>query len=186
MVRHRSLLPGFGRGGWADAHDGMGFTRLEIVFQCEQPPMADSRVMLSDDVDRFGSPLPKVDWRIGEQVRRSVLDVQRRLADHVEQSGLGTYVPRAGSLDDLGVPSSMAHHLGTTRMSDHPETGVVDTNCRVHSVPNLYISGSSVFPTSGYMNPTLSIVAFAERLADHLAGLAVAPPISSTTDDLPD
>ena len=186
LVRHRSLLPGYGRGGWADAHDGMGFTRLEVVFQCEQPPMADSRVTLSDEVDRFGSPLPKVDWRLGEQVKRSVLAVQRRLADHVDTAGLGTYVPRAGSFDELGVPSSMAHHLGTTRMSHGPETGVVDPNCRVHSVPNLYVAGSSVFPTSGYMNPTLSIVAFAERLTDHLAGLHVDTPISPSTAVLPD
>ncbi len=190
LVRHRSLLPGYGRGGWAKAHDGMGFTRLEVVFQCEQPPMANSRVTLSDEVDRFGSPLPKVDWRIGEQVKHSVLAVQRRLADHVDVAGLGTYVPRTGSFDELGVPSSMAHHLGTTRMSDGPETGVVDQNCRVHSVPNLYVAGSSVFPTSGYMNPTLSIVAFAERLADHLAGLPAGPPvdepISPSTAVLPD
>lgn len=169
LVRKRSLLPGYGRGGWAAAHDGMAFTRLEVVFQCEQPPMADSRVTLGYETDRFGTPLPRVDWRIGEQVRRSVLQVQRRLAEHVEASGIGTYVPRAGSFDELGVPSSMAHHLGTTRMSERPEDGVVDPQGRVHSVPNLYVAGSSVFPTSGYMNPTLTIVAMAERLAHHLA-----------------
>lgn len=169
LIRHRSLLPGFGRGGWADGHDGMAFTRLEVVFQCEQPPLAESRVTLGYENDRFGTPLPHVDWRAGSQVRESVLAVQRRLADHVEASGIGHYVPRAGSFDELGVPSSMAHHLGTTRMSEGPEDGVVDPNGRVHSVPNLYIAGSSVFPTSGYMNPTLTIVALAERLAHHLA-----------------
>jgi len=177
MVRHRSLLPGYGRGGWAGASDGMGFSRLEVVFQCEQPPMADSRVTLSTEVDRFGSPLPRVEWRLGEQVKRSALAVQRRLADHVDASGLGTYVPRAGSFDELGVPSSMAHHLGTTRMSLRPEDGVVTADCRVHSTPNLFITGSSVFPTSGYINPTLTIVALAERLADHIAK-GIAAPLS--------
>jgi choline dehydrogenase-like flavoprotein len=60
------------------------------------------------------------------------------------------------------------HHMGTTRMSDDPKTGVVNRDCRMHSVHNLYVAGSSVFPTGGYANPTLTIVALAIRLADHL------------------
>lgn len=169
LVRHRSILPGYGRGGWGDGVDGMGFTRLEVVLQCEQPPLIDSRVSLSYDNDANGSPLPRVDWHIGEQVRTSVLAVQERLAAHVKEAGLGTYVPRAGSFDELGVPSSMAHHMGTTRMSHRPKDGVVTPDGRVHNVPNLFVAGSSVFPTSGYVNPTLTIIALAERLADHLA-----------------
>ena len=58
--------------------------------------------------------------------------------------------------------------MGTTRMHADPREGVVDADCRVHAVPNLYIAGSSVFPTGGYANPTLTIVALALRLADHL------------------
>ena len=58
--------------------------------------------------------------------------------------------------------------MGTTRMSVRPRDGVVDRNCKVHSVDNLYIAGSSVFPTSGFANPTLTLVALAARLADHL------------------
>jgi choline dehydrogenase-like flavoprotein len=60
------------------------------------------------------------------------------------------------------------HHMGTTRMSDSPATGVVDADCRVFGVDNLYVAGSSVFPTVGYANPTLTIVALALRLAEHL------------------
>jgi choline dehydrogenase-like flavoprotein len=60
------------------------------------------------------------------------------------------------------------HQMGTTRMSAEPRNGVVDTNCRLHDVENLYVAGSAVFPTSGYTNPTLTIVAMAARLADHL------------------
>ena len=62
------------------------------------------------------------------------------------------------------------HHMGATRMSARPEDGFVDIDCRVHGVDNLYIAGSSVFPTSGYANPTLTIIALAARLGDHLAG----------------
>ena len=60
------------------------------------------------------------------------------------------------------------HHMGTTRMSDDPRTGVVGKDCRVHGIANLYIAGSSVFSTSGYANPTLTIIALASRLANHL------------------
>ena len=64
--------------------------------------------------------------------------------------------------------NSSAHQLGTTRMSASPEEGVVDAQCRVHKVENLFIAGGSVFPTSSHANPTLTVVALALRLADHL------------------
>jgi len=64
-----------------------------------------------------------------------------------------------------------AHHMGTTRMHDNPKKGVVDANCQIHGLKNIFIAGSSVFPTCGYSNPTLTIVALAIRLADHLKGI---------------
>jgi choline dehydrogenase-like flavoprotein len=73
--------------------------------------------------------------------------------------------------DDSGWPSCMTggkHHIGTTRMHTDPAQGVVDADCRVHDLTNLFVAGSSVFPTGGYANPTLTIVALAVRLADHL------------------
>jgi choline dehydrogenase-like flavoprotein len=78
-----------------------------------------------------------------------------------------------GDIEFLANPekkkfNSNAHNIGTTRMSDTPESGVVDTDCKVHGVENLYVAGSSVFPTSGHANPTLMILALALRLADHL------------------
>ncbi len=66
------------------------------------------------------------------------------------------------------TPAGDNHPTGTTRISDDPARGVVDRDCRVHGIENLYIAGSSVFPTSGYANPTLTIIAMAARLADHL------------------
>jgi choline dehydrogenase-like flavoprotein len=64
--------------------------------------------------------------------------------------------------------SETCHHMGTTRMANDPKKGVVDSDCQVHGVAGLYIGGSSVFPTSGYANPTLTIIALTLRLADHL------------------
>jgi choline dehydrogenase-like flavoprotein len=62
------------------------------------------------------------------------------------------------------------HHMGTTRMSDDPEAGVVDADCRTHDLDNCWIASSSVFPTSGAMNPTLTIAALALRVGDDVAG----------------
>ena len=74
------------------------------------------------------------------------------------------------------------HHMGTTRMHADPRHGVVDADSRVHSVDNLYVAGSAVFPTSGYANPTLTIVALAIRLADHLrTRLDAAPALVDAT-----
>ena len=63
--------------------------------------------------------------------------------------------------------SSGLHHMGTMRMSDDPQFGVVDPNCRVFGSRNLYVASSSVFPRVGYSNPTLTIVALVDRLARH-------------------
>jgi choline dehydrogenase-like flavoprotein len=73
--------------------------------------------------------------------------------------------------EDLGWPAQMtpgAHHMGTTRMAADPRDGVVDPNCRIHGLGNAFVAGSSVFPTYGWANPLLTIIALALRLADHL------------------
>lgn len=67
------------------------------------------------------------------------------------------------------------HHMGTTRMSNSTDTGIVDSNCKTHAVENLDIAGSSVFPTAGYVNPTPTLLALAIRLADHLKAKLVWP-----------
>ena len=66
------------------------------------------------------------------------------------------------------------HHMGTTRMHEDPKRGVVDPDCRVHGIENLFVAGSSVFPTCGHANPTLTIVALTLRLADHIRSLAAS------------
>ncbi len=86
----------------------------------------------------------------------------------VERAGIHTFWSSVTEdADDVEI-LDMKHPSGTTRMSASPRTGVVDANCRVHGVENLYIAGSSVFPTVGHANPTLTIVALAARLAHHL------------------
>jgi choline dehydrogenase-like flavoprotein len=91
-----------------------------------------------------------------------------QLDGQLRAGGLGGVImPRPGWEEGIiGGP----HHMGTTRMAADPRHGVVDADCRVHSVDNLHVAGSSVFATGGYANPTFTIVALALRLADHLRG----------------
>jgi len=144
-------------------------TVFALPLMSEQPPDPDSRIVLGAARDRLGSPLPELRWQVGEME----FAAGRRTLELVGQafSDLGRVV----SLWDQGferptIVTGGWHHMGTTAMSRAATSGVVDQNCRVHGVPNLYVAGSSVFPTCGYANPTLTIVALAVRLGRHLAG----------------
>ncbi len=76
-------------------------------------------------------------------------------------------------------PEEGGIEMGTTRMARDPKAGVVDENCRVHSVANLFVAGSSVFPSCGYANPTFTIIALALRLADHLRARVASAPVAA-------
>jgi len=161
----KSLLRG--EGGQENAEDGYWFG---VGCACEQVPNPDSRVMLSDDLDVLGLPKLKLDWRLTEQDRYSVVAHTKSLGYEFGAMGKGRV--RLAIPDDTEWPDEVYggnHHMGTTRMSDDPKTGVVDASCKVHGIDNLYVAGSSVFPTCGSANPTLSLVSLALRLADHLA-----------------
>ncbi|MBX3592709.1 MAG: GMC family oxidoreductase, partial [Burkholderiaceae bacterium] len=86
------------------------------------------------------------------------------LANELEGAGFGKIERAAQALPDPRAH----HHAGTTRMHDDPRFGVVDRECRVHGTANLFVAGASVFPTAGFANPTLTIVALALRLAHRL------------------
>ncbi len=144
--------------------------RVEMVGYFEQTPHRDSRVGLSDQRDALGLRKVQVDWRLGQ----GDLDNIRTTAGLVGKDLARQYECRfepAPWLRDPGRPPPVlgtAHHMGTTRMSDSPRTGVVDRSCRLHEVENVYVAGSSVFPTGGWSFPTLTIAALAIRLADEL------------------
>ena len=111
----------------------------------------------------------RLNWRLTAQDRHSVIEHMRSLALEFGALDIGRMMLKVeydGRWPELVVGGN--HHMGTTRMSDDPRRGVVDRNARVHGTDNLYIAGSSVFPTSGAANPTLTIVAMTLRLADHL------------------
>jgi choline dehydrogenase-like flavoprotein len=136
----------------------------------ETTPRPDSRVTITPARDRLGVPRVRVDWRVSASDRRGLERLRTAMANAIRRRELGLLVD-APDVDEAGWPHSMEggkHHMGTTRMHIDPKQGVVDPNGRVHPMANLYVAGSSVFPTSGYANPTFTIVALALRLADHL------------------
>lgn len=139
---------------------------LVVVDQCEQSPDPESRVLLGNSRDRFGNPLPRLDWRMDPATTISLRRLHRLMAGMCSGLGLGRFESRL--LDDPAfVPpyADCAHPMGATRMSESERTGVVDSDCRVHGLRNLFIAGSSVFPVGGHANPTFTIIALATRLA---------------------
>jgi len=137
-----------------------------LYFRSEQPPNPSSRVTLGDRVDALGVPEALLDWRVESAERTSIEAWLARLDSAVRRGGIGRVImPEPGWQEFItGGP----HHMGTTRMSADPAAGVVDRNCRVHSVGNLYVAGSSVFATGGYANPTFTLLALALRVADEV------------------
>jgi len=137
---------------------------------CETTPLFESRVRLTDARDGLGLPRAEVDWRVREDDKRGPARLLAVLRDALDAQG-ATLQADFDICPGHPWPASFIggkHHMGTTRMSDSCRTGVVDATCRVHGLANLYVAGSSVFPSSGWANPTLSIVALALRLSDEL------------------
>ena len=143
----------------------------------EQVPNRGSRVLLADARDRLGTRRVVLDWRVSDDDRAAAARSHAILDGALRAAGLGRVL--ASRLDGGAEwPAGLRgarHHMGTTRMHADPTRGVVDADCRVHGVANLYVAGSSVFPTSGTANPTLTIVALALRLADHLQSTQGVP-----------
>lgn len=175
MIRH---LGGIGRLGyrqkiaprlpWGNRTEGE-LRAYQLHYMTEQSPHPDSRVTLGDERDAFGQRRARLDWQLRPLDLERVLAGQRLLVETVAQAGLGRM-----RLEEYGLMPPPRffrygwHHMGTTRMHADPRRGVVDADARIHGVANLFVASSSVFPTSGYANPTLTIGALALRLADHL------------------
>ena len=146
-----------------------------LYMRSEQSPNPNSRVQLGNSHDRLGLPRAKADWMLTDQDKYTVYTAARMIGEQLASLEIGR-IKLPQWLTETGAPWPRelwggCHLMGTTRMSRTPETGVVDLNCRIHTVSNVFIAGSSVFPTSGYANPTLTIIALTLRLADHLKAI---------------
>jgi len=151
--------------------------RFSLELQAEQVPHPDSRVTLARAAegaqarDALGQRRLRIAWRYQPQDIDSVARSLAVIAAELHAQGVGHLRWDASTLeaDLLRHGAYGGHRLGTTRMGKDPRCSVVDPQCRVHGVDNLFIASSAVFPTAGQANPTLTVLALALRLADHLA-----------------
>jgi choline dehydrogenase-like flavoprotein len=136
----------------------------------------DSRVLLGPERDALGQRRIVLDWRLTERDLAWLRDATVAFGALLASEGVGRIRLRDWVMQEPPVPLGADgpvgsyHHMCTTRMSTDPRTGVVDRDCRIHGIENLYLGGSSVFSTPGWANPTYTIVQMALRLGDHLAG----------------
>ena len=142
----------------------------EIAAKIEQCPNPASRVTLSAEKDRLGMNKLRLDWRLTELDHRTAARSAEILAEELRETSSAPLRFNATDRDRdwLAAPGWTWHHMGTTRMHDDPKLGVVDRDCRVHGLGNLFVAGSSVFPTAGQNVPTLTIIALALRLSAQL------------------
>ena len=157
------------------------YDHVELFGFFEQAPNPDSRILLGHEVDALGQRRVRVDWRLTELDHRTYRTAAHVFGDELAKQFGGVYRPErwvsSTQSADAADLRGTAHHMGTTRMSPDPQTGVVDVDCRVHGIDNLYIAGSSTFPTGGWAFPTLTIVALSLRIADRLRELLGAGPL---------
>lgn len=167
---------------WAREFDAgghlLGQGRLELdnphalsplKFYLECAPNPESRVRLVEERDVLGSRRARVDWRPSGLELPSVRRHLELFAREMGRAGLGRVqivLDEESAFARQGVLHN--HHMGATRMHPDPKKGVVDADCRLHGAANLWIAGSSVFPTAGFANPTMTLVALSLRLCDHL------------------
>lgn len=141
------------------------------VYLCGPPPDPESRVTLTNTVDALGMRESRLDWHLPADFERTMQRALELLGQELGRTGVGRLRIESSAttgydpLKDLGIGH---HQMGTTRMHNDPHHGVVDADCRVHGIGNLFIAGSSVFTSYACDDPTLTIVALALRLSDHL------------------
>jgi choline dehydrogenase-like flavoprotein len=146
-------------------------SHIQVHMAMEPIPNPDAFVRLSDkEIDLFGQRKLEVNWQVSDAELANAHRAVELCALEFARMGYG----RAYSSlleNPHEWPSTFTsgkHHCGATRMSDSPYTGVVDSNCKVFDIDNLYITGSSIFPNIGHTNPTLNLIALSLRLVDHL------------------
>jgi hypothetical protein len=154
--------------GLLDRVQGM-VTRYRLQLLCEPTANTLSRITLSNEKDFYGIERVQLNWHIEEDDYVQAEQFMQFFANAVGRSGVGRVQRTRWFEGEVRTRLSPGmHHMGTTRMSEEPGFGVVNPDCKVFGSENLFVAGSSVFPRVGYSNPTLTLVALADRLAQHL------------------
>jgi choline dehydrogenase-like flavoprotein len=142
---------------------------MDFLMISEGGPVRDSRVRLSSGTDELGVPRVELDWRHSPLDRHTIQTGLELLGRELGRLGLGRMLVERDGVGPMEAGIDVgSHHMGTARMSLDPTTGVVDSDCKVHGIDNLFVAGSAVYTTGGCANPTLTLLALALRLADHL------------------
>lgn len=160
-------------GNWASYKLKKGhLCGAKVYAASEQEPVIDNRIELSEEKDKLDVPRTNLFWKKNENDLRTCRIATEALGRYISSNNLGRLHLNKWLRNDEGFPDKTVigghHHLGGTRMASSPEQGIVDKNCKVHGMNNLFIAGSSVFPSGGHANPTLPIVQMALRLAHYL------------------
>jgi len=137
---------------------------------CEQEPMGASSITLSDERDALGMLRTRLDWRISDLEQRTILEFARlakRELAAVAELTLDADLERGDAAYRARCDDSN-HHMGGMRMAASEPEGVVDPDLRLFGTRNCYVCSGAVFPTSGFSNPTHTLLALAVRLAEHL------------------
>ena len=145
----------------------------QLSTRIEQAPNPNSRVTLGKEKDELGVPRANLHWQLTALDKYSVRKIYQILGQQVGIAGMGRIRLNEFLRDenDDTFPDTTNggwHHMGTTRMADDPKKGVVDSNCQVHGISNLFIAGAACYPTSGAPNPTLTLTALSLRLSNYL------------------
>lgn len=158
-----------GKGGWSrlDRLDRR-YQAYDVFHLAEQGPHPDCRITLSDERDDLGQRRIHIDWRMRPEDSAAMRRAQEIFREELAKAGLGRFEIADHEGGPVFVHVSTNHFMGLTRMAANAQDGVVDPDCRVYGLDNLYIASSSVFPTGGFANPTLSIVALGYRVVDHV------------------
>ncbi|HJZ47063.1 MAG TPA: GMC family oxidoreductase [Roseiflexaceae bacterium] len=143
---------------------------IRLSTRIDPVPNPDSRVKLGSERDPLGLPRIELHWQLSPLDKHSVRRTLEIIGAELGRASLGRLQIAIDQDDTTWTKDTRGgwHHMGTTRMSDDPQRGVVDRNCQVHGISNLFIAGSSVFPTAGSGTPTMLLVSLALRLADHI------------------
>jgi choline dehydrogenase-like flavoprotein len=166
-----SLLHAFSRKNTRD--NTLKDRAYELFTRIEQSPNPNSRVTLDREIDALGVRRSHLHWELTALEKHSIRKIYELIGQAVGKAGVGRikmmdYLHHAEDTSWPALTGGGWHHMGTTRMTDNPKTGVVNSNCKVNSISNLYVAGSSCFTTAGAVNPTLTLVALTLRLSDYL------------------
>lgn len=140
-----------------------------ISASWEQDPLFENRISLDNKKDQFGIPISVLNYKKNAIIKKTILDCLDEIDLYLKNNNSGKVEinNKFNNYEDY-LTDAGYHHLGGTRMGENINNSVIDSNMKVHNLSNLFIAGSSSFPSGGHANPTLTIIQLSLRLAEHL------------------